>query len=280
MNQLCNQINILHCEARQKYEKALSQLRTEKCSLWFQHFLDETVIPQLQQIGFTPELIQALFEIAAPSWQKMGKGVYSCHWINPKLTQSLETIREGVINSAAKAKYQKTCMKNIPPQELHTHIQRANKPENLLSILDDIYSSWIILPRAFPLLEEKEGCCLISYLNYLNKEDTPEFKRILSRIITEFIANYSLKFASTNQPIQAVIKTIFYGYLTMFYVNSMSPSQEYKVMNLHCNFMIWLETFQKRTNVIVDTPLKTAREIMIKYQTQQDDDLKSVSLGK
>lgn len=198
MNLIKYQIELFNRKARDKYTNALCSLRNEKTAYWFQSILDTKIVPQLIQIGFDSEFIRPLFQIAIHSWQQeMGWTVDECLWIHPGLTRNIEEVRKGIMDKNEKNNIYIN-MENMSSQEIYDYIKRSMAPEKLTSLLDDIHTSWIILPRAYSLLKQKNGCCLISYLKYLKKEKDPSFKKILIRIITEFIANYSLKYASAK----------------------------------------------------------------------------------
>lgn len=86
MSRSSTQIQSFEQEARNKYNSALLRLRDEKPANWFQHSLDKNILPPLSQIGFDNQLSQTLFQIALPSWQKMGPSIDDCLWIHPRLT--------------------------------------------------------------------------------------------------------------------------------------------------------------------------------------------------
>lgn len=152
-------------------------------------------------------------------------------------------------------------------REIYNHTRRSMAPENLTSLLDDISTSWIILPRAHSLLRENDGCCLISYLKYLKRDKSPDFKRLIARIITEFLANYSLKYASAKQPQRAVTEVIFYGYAAMFWKNLRHPPDGCEELAIYKNFLGLAKAFQKRTHSITSDIVKTVKEMMVMEKT-------------
>jgi uncharacterized protein YqcC (DUF446 family) len=253
-------------ESREKYNNALCHLRDEQPANWFQQLLNEDIIPQLSQIGFESKLCQALFQIALPSWQQMGAGVAKCLWIHPRLAKDLNIIRKATIRIAEEKRNTQAILKNMSSDDIYDHVRESMEPENLTSLHDDIVISWIILPRAYSLLQENDGCCLISYLKYLKREKRPDFKKLLARITTEFVANFSLKYATPKQPKQPVIDAIFYGYATMFWKNLASPSDGCEGLTAHYNFLAWADAFQKRTSLIDDDMIKTVKELTAAQQ--------------
>lgn len=270
MSRLTNQIESFERETIEKYNKALSHLRPEKPPKWFRQFLDESFIPQLLLIGFDRKLCQVLFQIAYPSWRQLGVVVTKCIRIHPRLTRDLNTIRKETIRLAEEKRINRAALSTMSSDEVYDHVRESMEPRNLNSLLDHISVSWIVLPRAYSLLQKNDVCCLMTYLNYLKKENSPDFKKLLARIVTEFIANFSLKYAYHKQPVQAVSETVFYGYTTMFCKNLSCPPCGCRKLAIHCNFLNWAEAFQKRTNFKADDRIKTAIELMVKrYRTDK-----------
>ena len=267
MSRSSHQIESFEREARKKYNTALLHLRSERTASWFQSSLKRKILPQLSRIGFDNQLSQALFQIALPSWQLMGPAIDDCLWIHPRLTRDIEKIRKSILITAAKKRKTLKTLANMSSQEIYNHTRRSLAPENLSSILDDIHTSWIILPRAHSLLREKDGCCLISYLKYLRKEKCPDFKRLLARIIIEFLANYSLKYAGAQQSQRAVTEVVFYGYSVMFWKNLAHPPDKCEELSIYKNFLGWAQVFLKRTNAMTSDMTATMKKMMTMEKT-------------
>jgi hypothetical protein len=117
----------------------------------------------------------------------------------------------------------------------------------LFSLFDDISTSWIILPRAYCHLEELHSQCLLVYLDYLDKESNPEFRKILARIITEFTGNFTLKHTCSTHPKDRMIEALFYGYAAMFWKNLRSPPTGFEDGGIFENFLHWARMYQKRS---------------------------------
>ena len=96
-------------------------------------------------------------------------------------------------------------------------------PAKLFEDFDDISLSWIILPRAYDLLEKDHSRYMLIYIKSLDKETESEFMRILARIIIEFVGNYSLKYIDDVQLKDQMVDALFYGYATMFWKNLRNP---------------------------------------------------------
>lgn len=263
---ITTQLQSFERESRKKFDIARSRLQHEQPARWFQQLLNEEIVPQLSQIGFESKLCWTLFQIAYPSWQKMGIGVTRCLWIHPRLTKDLNTIRSATIKIAEEKRKNQASLSSMSSENIYDHVKESLELNHLTSLLDDVVISWIILPRAYALLNENDGCCLITYLKFLRKEKNPDFNKLLSRIITEFVANFSLKFATPKQNSHSVTEAIFYGYTTMFWKNLASPSGVGEDLAIHENFLAWAEAFLKRAHSITEDMIITTKELTAAYQ--------------
>jgi len=267
MSRLSSHIATFENQAREKYNTALGRIHYDKPTNWFQSILNRTILPPLREIGFDSQLSRTLFQIAIHSWQEMGSSVDDCLWIHPSLTNSIEEIRNSVLRRAEKKALIEKRMARMSSREIHDHFRKSMAPENLTSLLDEIATSWVILPRAHSLLRKNDGCCLISYLKYLKREKNPDFKRIIARIVTEFIGNYSLKFASENQSERAVNEVIFYGYAMMFWQNLAKPPTGCEELAIYRNFLDWAKSFLKKTNFITDDKIEAVNDMVAMEKT-------------
>jgi hypothetical protein len=258
MYQTASRIKCFERKAREKYDNAHRRLQLEKQPRWFHQFLEENITPPLLQIGFERELIQALFQIAYPAWRQLGIVMTKCAWINPRLTSDLDRIRRETIQIAEEKRLSRAALAAMSADEVYHHVQESMAPRNLRSLVDRIGLSWIVLPRAYSLLQKDEVCCFMTYLNYLKKEYNPDFKKLLARIVIEFAANFSLKYASCEQPDQAVTETVFYGYAAMFWKNLSAPPRGCGDPDIHHGFLAWAKAFQKRTSFQDNGMLETA----------------------
>jgi len=261
MSRSSNQIKYFERDARKKYNSALKLLKNTKPANWFQHTFDKNLLPPLSLIGFDKQLSQSLFQIALPSWQEMGPSIDDCLWIHPSLTKNIEEIRKDFLKKTEEKQKTRSTVTDMNSRETYNHTKMSMAPENLTSILDEISTSWIILPRAYPLLRRKDGCCLISYLKVLKREKSPDFKKLIARIITEFIGNYSLKYASEQHSRQAVTEVIFYGYAAMFWKNIEQPPHGCEDLSIYKNFLHWIKAFQKRTSSMDNDMTRTIEKM-------------------
>ena len=143
-------------------------------------FFNKDVLPSLVQSGFERDIAENIFKISASAWKLMGLASKSKNQFSPGFGQTYT---------------RNTSRHNIKPR------------------------TWIIHPRAHSFLTKGDSLCLIVYLQHLGKETNPVLKKILARLLIEFIGNYSLKFIDSTLPENKVIDAVFYGYVTMFWKN-------------------------------------------------------------
>ena len=125
-------------------------------------------------------------------------------------------------------------------------VEESTDPRHLFHMLEDIATSWIILPRAFGHLDEKHARWLPGYMAYMEKEGPSAFANVLVRIIIEFVGNFALKFSRPDYPREGIEETLFYGYAAMFWKNlRSSPGCAVDAMNFE-NFLRWIQLFCKR----------------------------------
>ncbi len=262
MGNLQSHITSLELEAKARYNSAQKRLVTEKPASWFLPILENNILPSLSQIGIERRLGKALFQIGCRSWQRMGPSVNNCLWIHPSLTKNILKIRNGVLIEAENREKTQFDFSTMDRQQRYEYISRSMSPANLSSMLDNIYPSWIILPRAFSLLKEDDGCCLISYLKYACREKNSDFRKLIIRIVFEFLANYSLKFAGGNQCGKTVAEVIFYGYAAMFWKNLQQPPEGCEELAIYKIFLHWMKTYRKREETLSNTMQRTLDEMV------------------
>jgi len=134
-----------------------------------------------------------------------------------------------------------------------------------LNILDEIVTSWTVLPRAYGLLEKKQAKFLPCYLKHINSEQNPIFLRILLKIIIEFSANYSLRHIHNDDFRQNMCEALFYGYAAMFWHNLRKPADGYEEMLLFDIFYQWTIKLIKQES-LTNTDIQNTLEDMNKFR--------------
>jgi len=120
-------------------------------------------------------------------------------------------------------------------------------PRDLFSLLEDICTSWIILPRVYDHLEKHHSQCLLGYLKYLDSETNSEFRKVLARITIEFVGNYTLKYISEIYPRDSMVDGLFWGYAAMFWRNLRKPPEGFEDAGIFENFLHWAKMFRNRS---------------------------------
>jgi hypothetical protein len=233
-------------EAREKFYAAIQGMPEVELPLWLNRLLERSIIPTLKRIGFDESFCWVLFKMAAPSWELLGPITDEEIWLHPILMKDIEKIRSGILWKTRKNSEYLSVLAGMNSQDLHSLAKKSTDPANLFALLEDISTPWIILPRAYDHLEKHHSHFLRGYLKYLNREQNSEFTRILTRIITEFIGNYTLKFINKIHPKDEMIDAIFYGYATMFWENLRRPSNGLEDGRNFENFLHWVKNFKNR----------------------------------
>jgi len=79
------------------------------------------------------------------------------------------------------------------------------------------------LPRAYHTLSIQDSRCLLVYLAYLEKELNPAFRKILSRIVIEYIGNFTLKHCRSTLSEEMTAAALFFGFAAMYWKNLRQP---------------------------------------------------------
>ncbi|MCP4366660.1 MAG: hypothetical protein GY797_00890 [Deltaproteobacteria bacterium] len=222
-NTFGEQIELFEHEAQQKYYTAIQDIQTEVLSDRFNRLLEFRIIPTLGRIGFDEQLCWTLFKITAPAWKLIGPVGDDVELMYPFLIKNIGEIRRGIISNLRKNSRVRSKLGEMAPQATYSLINRAMHPAKLFEDFNDISLSWIILPRAYDLLEKDHSRYMLIYIKYLDKETESEFTKILARIIIEFVGNYSLKYLDDVQIKDQMVDALYYGYASMFWKNLRNP---------------------------------------------------------
>ena len=230
-------------KATQKFEAAVAGFQTVEFSGWFKQLLKSRIIPPLARIGFEESFQRSLFQMAAPAWETMGPIPDDGLWFHPEIIKNLEEVRNGMLR---REQHRSECLSLISqkdPAERMAVMEGCMAPENLFSILENISTPWIILPRSYRHLEEHHAAYLLGYLKNITDASTSEFGSVLVRIIIEFLANYSLKFISRRHHETQTQEAVFYGYSAMFWRNLSNPPEGFEHAGIFESFFGWAQQF-------------------------------------
>jgi len=213
--------------ARKKCFAAIEGLPDFEMDGWFVRQLDSQIIPALTRIGFDESFAHLLFQTAASGWQHMGLLPNKCTLFHPALIKNLKSVRNEMIS-------------------------KAGSQSNF---------SWIILPRIYHFLKEEHSGYLLCYLDHLAAEPQSEFRRILTRIIIEFVGNYTLKYRSSILPRCLIDSALFFGYEAMFWKNLRNPppgSEEDLIFD-HC--LRWIKLLRTKCADLSDDMVQSIQQM-------------------
>jgi len=246
LNTFGEQIESFEQEAQEKYDMATENMQSVALSDGFNRLLELRIIPTLGRIGFDEQLCWSLFEMTAPAWKLIGPVGDDVELMYPILMKNIGEIRRGIISDSRKNSRARSILDEMDPQATYALVNRTMHPAKLFEDLDDISLSWIILPRAYDLLEKDHSRYMLIYIKSLDKETESEFTKILARIIIEFVGNYSLKYIDDAQLRDQTIDALFYGYTTMFWKNLRNPPGGLEDGLVFENFFRWAKMIQGR----------------------------------
>jgi len=207
MSLISSQIAQHEQKARAKCLSAVQHIDNIPLPDWFNNFLEQSVLPPLVRIGFDRKIVDSIFQISAPAWELLGSSAVPKLKLHPVLARYVQETRQDVVF----------------------------RPIN-----------WIVLPRAHSFLTKRDSLCLIVYLHYLNSVANIAYEKVLLRILTEFIGNFSLKFINSSLPEKKAIEVVFYGYAAMFWKNLQQPPSGLEDSLIFKNYLSWARAYKKR----------------------------------
>ncbi|MBW1696055.1 MAG: hypothetical protein JRH18_09015 [Deltaproteobacteria bacterium] len=176
----------------------------------------------------------------------MGAAADQTVWFYPELARDLEEVRKGVLLKAERDSERIYLLTALGAPEIAILANNSAEPFNLLCLFKEISLSWIVLPRAYELLEKQHCRCLPYYLRYMLKEKNPRFLKVISRILIEFFGNFAKKFMDEDIDSQRAADILFYGYSTLFWKNLRDPPHGFEDIALFDIYLNWTQAFWKR----------------------------------
>ena len=216
--------------------------------------LEETlarrILPTLQQIGFETSIAKMLFEIASSAWKLMRPANNGIIPFQPLIDREIEVVRQ-------EFKSKIDHKNDFFPRSAHAatavipgSINESPLPQHLFQLLDQISTPWIILPRAFRLMEKEHCRYLPVYIKILDTEESESCLKLFSRITVEFMANFSFKFADRHHPKDQLSKLLFYGYAALFWKTLRCPPKNLESSAVFDDFFTWLSRFAHQKDLL------------------------------
>jgi hypothetical protein len=236
--------------ARNKYLASIQRAKAKTPCEWFQNYLEDRILPSFKRIGFDESLTRALFIMAAPAWEMLGPISKSKHWCHPNLIREIEEIRGGILLKEARRRAAREWFAEASHQDLLRAVKDQMDPRNLMGLLDDIATSWIVLPRVYQYLEKHHCRYLPAYLRLVDREKSTECIRIFVGIMIHFTANFTLKFAAETHPKDVLTELLISGYEAMFWKTLRCPPDGLEDIAVFKNFLNWINFFRPRQDAI------------------------------
>jgi hypothetical protein len=255
------QIYSLEAAARKKYLTAIQTLETKMSSGWYRRYLEDYILPTYNRIGFDDCLVRALFTLATPAWESAGPISRTKHWCRPNLIEEINEIRDGILTESTRQDNTHAWPAAASHQSFFRIAKDHVRLENLTGLLEDMATSWIILPRVYHHLRKDHCRYLPAYLRFINKETNAACSRIFIRILIHFTANFTLKFAANIHPKDKVKEILVSGYEAMFWKNLRCPPDGLEEVSVFENFLNWIKVFQTRDNSVNDMENEMIRKM-------------------
>jgi hypothetical protein len=264
--EFADQLLALEKKARYQYSKILESLSLKELPGRLDQMLDHSFLPTLHLIGFEEPISKVLFKIAPSSWKLIGPLDEKIITFHPVIDQQVEEVKHGLESNAGKKSGMLPSSVKDLPQIISGTIKDKASPENLFGLLDEIATPWIILPRAFRFLKKNHCRYLPAYLKTIDRETREMGLKVFSRITTEFLGNFCLKFADRHHPPDQLTKLLFYGYSALFWKNLRCPPDNLENSLAFDNFFRWICNLRSK-NDFLGNQERSAIKRMIKMKT-------------
>ena len=236
----------LELQAREKLRSVLDDLPREEASDALGRALERRIVPALGRMGFDEQICWSLFRVTAPTWESLATVGNGVEPMNPALTKDLRDVRKGVLVKSETQGKTRAALKGMTPPARDALLRESMDPGNLFLALDDVSLSWIVLPRAYDLLERQHARHLLFYTRALDEENDVEFAKVLARIVVEFLGNYSVKYIDDERLRDQTVAAFFHAYSAMFWRNLRTPPPGLESGWVFDCFLRWAKAIQQR----------------------------------
>ena len=135
----------------------------------------------------------------------------------------------------------------IRSNELYRLAARGAEPATLPALFEKITTSWLTLPRAYRTLTADDALCLPIYLRCLDNESDPFFRNTLTRVVIEYIGNFTLKYCRASLSREKTAAALFFGFTAMFWKNLRKPPAGRQEENICNHFFRWAHRLSRNT---------------------------------
>jgi hypothetical protein len=245
-----SQLQAYESMARHKFLTIFNARSFAELPRWLNQMLEKSLIPGLHRIGFDETIAKMIFQLAPSSWQLMGPVNAKIIAFQPGINQEIEEVRQGLLLKAAQNDDRNLRFAAALPAPIAGTLQDNMSLENLLDLLDDIATPWIILPRALRFLEKDQCRYLPVYLKIIDLETCEACLKLFSRIAAEFAGNYALKFAGRRHPPDQLTQLLFYGYSALFWKTLRCPPANLENSAVFDIFFNWINRLARKSKFL------------------------------
>ncbi len=207
--------------------------------------LEEAIIPALGSIGIEEWLVRQIFSVGGHVWEPLIL-LKNTRVLLPRLRTQLEKVREGIMAQGRQNHPDPFCKECEAYQGVFTGLRELNASGDIFRYSGNMAVSWIILPRAYRFIRKRDLLILLVYIEKLNEERACAFRRLLARVVTEFLFNFSLKHASPPGARDSLGRMLFWGSAAMFWKNLRFPPRGAESLLVYENFYILAKSICER----------------------------------
>jgi hypothetical protein len=233
-------IEAFESRAWRSCNNSLKAMTLPKIPLWFDSMMTTRILPVLSEIGMDVSFARSLLQMAMPAWGLIGPMNDKTVFYEPEALSELQEVEQSLLQKAENIYATRFWPSLKAPQEFFNTVQQSMHPQNLFSLLDEVSTPWIILPRAYRSLERHHCRYLPLYLDMIRQSKNEQSLDIWIRIVIEFVANYSIKFAVSTCPREKIRAFVVNGYEAMFWRNLKSPPAGFEDIRVFEHFYNWM----------------------------------------
>lgn len=219
-------------------------------------YLINRAIPAFSRIGVDGTFVEEMFALASKAWALLETAPEKVVRLNPSVQRDIHDVRQGILVQADRKASARSRLALLTPEQLRDHLQVAMDPARLYLLFDEITKPWIILPRTYSSLRREHIHYLPAYLEVVDNESNEEVLHVFTRIVIEFLANFTIRFAERRFPRAQVVCLVTAGYVALFCRNLITPPR--KIENPHAfdHFLSWVKysSFPKKAIETLQLP--------------------------
>jgi len=219
---------------------SLRSMTLAKIPRWFDRVMTSRILPVLRDIGMDVSFARSLLQMAMPAWELIGPMTAKTVFYEPEALLELQEVERGLLSKTENIYSTHFWPSLKAPQELLHTVKQSMHPQNLFSLFDEVSSPWIILPRAYRSLERDHCRYLPLYLDMITQSNNEQSLDKWIRIVIEFLANYSIKFAHSACRREKIRAFVVNGYEAMFWRNLKSPPAGFEDTRVFEHFYNWM----------------------------------------